>query len=140
VQSCVNDDLGADRLREGWGFRVGTWNVDSLTGRAGEVEEALSARKVDVTCIQETRWKGSGCKFYGTKGKRHKLFWVGGEERLDGVGIFIVQKWVDNVVSVERHSKGVLILKVVLNSGLLNILTVYVPHSRKLEEEKEFLE
>jgi len=35
------------------GFQVGTWNVDSLTGRAGEVVEALSDRKVDVTCIQE---------------------------------------------------------------------------------------
>ena len=26
---------------------------------------ALMDRKVDVACIQETRWKGSGCKFYG---------------------------------------------------------------------------
>jgi len=30
------------------------WNVDSLTGRAGEVVEVLSDRKVDVACIQET--------------------------------------------------------------------------------------
>jgi len=47
--------------------------------------QALSDRKVDVVCIQETRWKGSGCKFYEAKGKRHKLFWMGGEERSDGV-------------------------------------------------------
>jgi len=46
------------------------------------------------------------------------LLWVGGEERLDGVGIIIAQKWVDSVVSVERHSKRVLILKMVLNNGL----------------------
>ena len=51
VQGYVNDDLGADGLWKGWGFRVGTWNVDSVTGRAGEVVEAL---KVDVACIQET--------------------------------------------------------------------------------------
>jgi len=37
VQCCVNDDQRADGLRKGWEFRVGTWNVDSLTGRAGEV-------------------------------------------------------------------------------------------------------
>jgi len=37
----------------GWGFRVGTWNVDLLTGRAGEVVEALSERKVDVACIKK---------------------------------------------------------------------------------------
>jgi len=59
--------------------------IDSLTGRTGEVAEALSDRKADVACIQETQWKGSGCKFYGAKGKRYKLFWIGGEERLDGV-------------------------------------------------------
>jgi len=54
VQGCVNDDQSADGLWKGWGFRVGTWNVDSLTGRAGDVVEALSNRKVDVACIQET--------------------------------------------------------------------------------------
>jgi len=79
------------------------------THGAGEVVEAFSDRKVDMVCIQEARSKGSGCKFYGTKGKRYKLFWVGVEERLDGV-----EKWVDSVVRVEWHSKRVLILKMVL--------------------------
>jgi len=54
AQGYVNDDLRADGLRKGWGFRVGTWNVDSLTGRTGEVVEALSDRKTDVAYIQET--------------------------------------------------------------------------------------
>jgi len=67
--------------------------------------EALSDRKVDVACIQETRWKGSGYKFCGVKGTRYKLFWMGGEEKLDGVGIFVAQKWVDSVLSVTKHSK-----------------------------------
>jgi len=44
----------ADLMQKAWGFRVGTWNVDSLTGRAGEVVDLLSDRKVDVACIQET--------------------------------------------------------------------------------------
>jgi len=29
-----------------------------------------------------------------------------GEERSDGVGIFVAEKWVDNVVSVKRHRKS----------------------------------
>jgi len=37
------------------------------------------------------------------KGERYKLFWMGGEERLDGVGIFVAEEWVDSVVSVERQ-------------------------------------
>jgi len=86
VQGYVNDDLTADGLQKGWGFQVGTWNVDSLTGRTGEVVDALSDRKVDVACIQETRWKGNGCKFDEDKGKRYKVFWMVDEERSDGVG------------------------------------------------------
>jgi len=43
---------------------------------------------------------------------------MGGEERLDGVGIFVAEKWVHSVVSVERHSKRVLILEMVLDNGL----------------------
>jgi len=84
--SCVNHYRRVDGMRKGWGFQVSTWNVDSLTGRAGEVVEAWSDRKVDMACVQETRWKGSSCKFYETKGQRHKLFWMGDEERSDGVG------------------------------------------------------
>ena len=69
AEGCVNDDLRADKLRKGWGFRVGTWNIDSLTGRAGELVDALAERRLDVACVQETRWRGSGCKFFGKKGK-----------------------------------------------------------------------
>jgi len=29
---------------------------------------------------------------------------MGGEERLDGVGIFVAEKCMNSVVSVERHS------------------------------------
>jgi len=36
---------------------------------------------------------------------------MGGEEKSDGVGIFVAEKWVDSVVSVERHSKRVLNLR-----------------------------
>jgi len=100
VRGYINYDLRVDGLWKGWGFRVGAWNVDSLTGRTGEVVQALSDRKAGVACIQETQWKGSGCKFYGAKGQRYKQFWIGGEERLDGVGIFVAEKWVDSVVSV----------------------------------------
>jgi len=102
AQGYVNYNLRADELQRGWRFPAGTWNVDSLTGRAGRVVEALSDRKVDVACIQEARWQDSGCKFCGAKGKTYKLFWIGGEERSDTVGIFIAEKW----VAVLLMSKG----------------------------------
>jgi len=39
AEGCVHDDPPrADKLRKGWFFRVGTWNIDSLTGRSGHVK------------------------------------------------------------------------------------------------------
>ena len=46
----------------------------------------------------------------------------------------------NSVVTVVRHSKSVLILKMVLDNGLLNVLMVYAPHSGKPEEKKAVLE
>jgi len=70
-------------------------------------------------------------------GKRYKLFWMGSKAKTDGVGIFVAEKWVDSVVSVERHSERALVLKTVLGDCLLNVFTVYAPHSGKRDDEKE---
>jgi len=85
AEGCVHDGLRADKLRKGWRFWVGTWNDDSLTGRAGELVKALVDREVQVRRIQETRWRGSGCRFFAAQGKRYKLFWMGGKDRSDGL-------------------------------------------------------
>jgi len=80
---------------------------------------------MDMACVQETWWRGSRCRFFGAIGKRYKLFWT------DSVGIFVAEKWVDSVVSVERHSERELVLKMVLG-----VFTVYAPHSGKPDEER----
>jgi len=43
------------------------------------------------------------CRFFGAIGKRYKLFWMGSKAKTDGVSIFVAEKWVDSVVSVERQ-------------------------------------
>ena len=62
---------------------------------------------------------------------------MGSKTKTDGVGIFVAEKWVDSVVSVERHSERVLVLKMILGDCLQNVFTVYAPHSGKPDEEKE---
>jgi len=52
---------------------------------------------------------------------------MGSMAKTDGVGIFVAEKWVHTVVSVERHSERVLVLKIVLGDCLLNVFTVYAP-------------
>ena len=40
------------------GIRVASLNVETMRGRKGEVSETLSQTKVDVCCLQESRWRG----------------------------------------------------------------------------------
>ena len=82
----------------------------------------MANREVDVGCIQETRWRGSGCRFFGAQGKRYKLFWMGGKDRSDGVGMFVAEKWVDRMAKAKKHSERVLKLKMVLDNSLVNVL------------------
>ena len=70
--------------------------------------EALAERWTDVACVQKTRWRGIGCRFFGAIGKRYKLFWIGSKAKTYGVRIFVAEKWVDSVVGVERHSERAL--------------------------------
>jgi len=79
--------LGVSCPQDGWSYRFGTWNVDSLTGRLGELVEALAERRMDMVCVQETRWR-SDCRLFGAIGKRYQLFLMGNEAKTDGVGIF----------------------------------------------------
>jgi len=60
---------GLINCRKARGFRLGTWNVDSQTGRAGELVEILPDRKVDVANIEETRWRAVVATTCGLKVK-----------------------------------------------------------------------
>ena len=59
--------------------------------------EVLAERRMNVACVPETRWRGSGCRLFGAIGKRYKLFWMASKAKYNGVGIFVAEKWVDSV-------------------------------------------
>ena len=49
-------------------------------------------RQIDIACVQEIRWRGSSCRYFGATGKRYKLFWMRSEAQTKGVGIFVAEK------------------------------------------------
>jgi len=60
-----------------------TWNSGTMSGKSVEVEETLHRRKIDVCCVQETRWTGSGAGMMGKGMSRYKfLFQEDGLTRL----------------------------------------------------------
>ena len=38
---------------------VGSLNVGSMTGRSREVADVMKRRKINILCVQETRWRGN---------------------------------------------------------------------------------
>ena len=59
---------------------MGTLNVNTIRGRVCEVVETLSCRKVDVCCIQETRYHGGKCRIIKGKDTKYKLYWSGNDK------------------------------------------------------------
>jgi len=55
-------------------IRFATWNIGTMLGRSAEVVETLHRRKIDVCCVQETRWTGSGARVMGKGMSRYKFF------------------------------------------------------------------
>ena len=85
-------------------LRVRTFNVNTLRGRVCEVVETLSRRKVDVCCIQETRYSGGSCRTIKGKDTKYKLYWSGNDKGTAGVGVFVAEEWTEKVFEVQRVS------------------------------------
>ena len=73
-------------------IQFATWNIGTMSGRSAEVVETLHKRKIDVCCVQETRWTGSGARVMGKGMSRYKFFWQGFKDCNAGVGLLIADR------------------------------------------------
>jgi len=46
------------KLAEPTRIRLGSWNVGSLTGKLRELVDVATRRRINILCVQETKWKG----------------------------------------------------------------------------------
>ncbi|ESO01605.1 hypothetical protein HELRODRAFT_174563 [Helobdella robusta] len=118
------------------GWRFGTWNVGTLTGRSLEVVEELQRRMVDVAALQEIRWKGEGTRFVGAKGGRYKLWWKG-DDGTGGVGVMVREELVEKVLEVRRRSNGVIVVVMVFGKVIVRVISGYAPQQSRKEEEND---
>ena len=80
---------------------MGTPNVNTQRGRVCEIMKELSHRKVDVCCIQETRYRGGNCHTIKGKDTRYKLYWSGKDKGAAGVGVFVAEEWIEKIFEVQ---------------------------------------
>ena len=118
-------------------FRIGTLNVGTMRGRSNEVVETLSRRKVDLCCLQETRWRNAGVKVIEGKDSKHKFFWSGNNKGTGGVGIALAEKWWEKVYEVQRVSDRIMLLRTVVGKLVFAIVSVYAPQVGRPKEEKD---
>ncbi|KAK3506210.1 hypothetical protein QTP70_002182 [Hemibagrus guttatus] len=118
------------------GLRIGTLNVGTMTGKGRELADVMERRKVDILCVQETRWKGSKARSIGAG---FKLFYNGVDSKRNGVGVVLKEEFVRNVLEVKRVSDRVMSLKLEIEGVMLNVVSGYAPQvGCELEEKERF--
>ena len=75
-------------------LRVSLWNVGTMRGRASEVE-TIGLRRIDVCCVQKSRWKGCSARLISAKGFKCKFIWSGDNSDFGGVGVLHKENWID---------------------------------------------
>uniref|UniRef100_A0A8I6Y736 Reverse transcriptase domain-containing protein n=1 Tax=Hordeum vulgare subsp. vulgare TaxID=112509 RepID=A0A8I6Y736_HORVV len=127
------------KLAEPRRIRLGSWNVGSLTGKLRELVDTAVRRRVDVLCVQETKWKGQKAKDVEDTG--FKLWYTGTTSNKNGVGILVNKSLRDGVVDVKRQGYRMILVKLVVGDLVLNVISAYAPQVGHNESTKrEFWE
>jgi hypothetical protein len=90
-----------------------------------EVVDTMERRKIQVFCLQETKWVGEKAKEIEKTG--FKLWYSGKDKARNGVGIVVSKDLKDNVVEVQRFGDRIIRVKLVLEEEIINIISVYAP-------------
>ncbi|KAK3509608.1 hypothetical protein QTP70_006814 [Hemibagrus guttatus] len=110
--------------------------TESAIGKGRELADMMERRKVDILCVQETRWKGSKAHSIGAG---FKLFYYGVDSKRNGVGVVLKEEFVRNVLEVKRVSDRVMSLKLEIEGVMLNVVSGYAPQvGCELEEKERF--
>ncbi|VDP12842.1 unnamed protein product [Heligmosomoides polygyrus] len=128
--------------------RLGTLNVGTLTGRSREVADLMKRRRIQVLCLQETRWKGAKAREIG---EGVKLYYNGEDTKRNGVGIAVAESLKDSVAAVQRINDRIMSLRLDTREGYWTIMSlrldtkegywtimsVYAPQTRCSERDKD---
>lgn len=119
-------------------IRIASWNVNSLTGKSTEVVNCLHSRRVDVCCLQETRWKGQNARLIKGQSSSYKLFWSGSKvDSLGGVGIMVAEWLTKDIIEVSRPAENIMAVKILVGRQILTIYSCYAPQQGRDEKDKD---
>jgi hypothetical protein len=109
-------------------------NIGTLTGRSRELADLLRRRRVDVACIQETKWKGSKARDIGDG---YKLLYYGTRSDRNGVAIAVAEDLRDKITQVERLTDRLMAVSIDTGHTTIRVVSAYAPQTGCCEEDKD---
>ena len=103
-----------------------------MTGKSVELAKILEKRKINIACVQETRWVGDKARDVGS----FKLWYSGRVGGKNEVGILVDKDLRELVVEVRRVNDRLMTIKLVVGGFTLNIISAYAPQAGLDEEVK----
>ena len=95
--------------------------------------ETVSRRNIDICCLQEVRWRGTGTRTITGKDTQYKLFWIGNQEGNGGVGVMLAEKLIQKVIHVNRVNDRLVLSKVHVG----NRVVTYAPQQGLSDDTKD---
>ncbi|WP_284247416.1 hypothetical protein, partial [Methylobacterium haplocladii] len=77
-----------------------------MTGKGMELVDTMVRRKINLACVQETKWVGAKAKEIDG----FKLYYTGVERNRNGVGIMVDKSLKDCVTSVVRKEDRIILV------------------------------
>ncbi|XP_075098959.1 uncharacterized protein LOC142175859 [Nicotiana tabacum] len=91
-------------------------------GKFIELAKILQKRKINIDCVQETRWVGSRAR----NADGYKLWYSGGRKGKNIVGIWVDRELRESVVEVRRVNDRLTEIKLVVGGITLNVISAEV--------------
>ena len=91
-------------------IRFSTWNIGTLKGKTWEIIDVRRDRKINILCLQETKWVGEKAKDING----YILWYTGKVSHRNSVGIIVDEEWKNKVVEVYRIGDRLLSIKMVV--------------------------
>jgi hypothetical protein len=94
-----------------------------LTSKLREVVDTMIRRRVNILCIQETKWKGQEAKEVEDTG--FKPWYTGNTSTKNGIGIVLNKSLKDEVVDIKRQGDRVILVKLLVGDLVFNVISAY---------------
>lgn len=115
-------------------LRFATLNVGTLTGRSNELVQMLQERRVDIACLQETKWKGAKAKPLPAG---YKLWYNGTTANRNGVAVVASHELSESVTEVIRVSDRLMAMRFDFKSHAMFVVSCYSPQTGCSDTEKD---